>query len=169
MRIRAIATAAIAASLLLGTAGCGVITPTATLKHYNASDGVSANVGQLHVRNAFIVTNEVGDAALVTSIVNDGSSLEFLKVEVRGATTLSTQVGAYPGLTKIGVADDNPIVFYGAGVTAGQYVDVYFQYGDNEGQLIPVPVLDGTEAMYAPYAPTVAPTPTPAATDDASK
>lgn len=168
MRIRAIATAAVAATLLLGTAGCGVFTPTATLKHYDASDGVSANTGQLHIRNAFIVTNEVGDAALVSSIVNDGDSLEFLKVEVRGDTVLSTQVGAYPGLTKLGIADDNPIVFYGAGVTPGQYVDVYFQYGDNEGQLVSLPVLDGTEAMYAPYAPTVAPAPTATPADEAT-
>ncbi|MEN9740086.1 MAG: hypothetical protein RLZ72_352 [Actinomycetota bacterium] len=153
MRIRALATAAVASALLLGTAGCGVFTPTATLKHYDASDGVSANIGQLSVRNLLVVTNGSGDAALVGSIVNHGSSLEFLSVEVRGATTVSTETGAYPGNTKMGIADDNPVVLFGAGVVAGQYVDVYLQYGSNEGQLVSVPVLDGTDPLYAPYVP----------------
>ncbi len=153
MRIRAIATVAVASALLLGTAGCGVFVETATLKHYSPSDGVGVTVGDIHLRNVLVITNENGDAALVGSVVNDGTSLELVTVEVRGTTALSTQVGAYPGLTKIGIADDNPIVFYGAGVTAGEYVDVYFQYGANDGVLASVPVLDGTEAMYAPYVP----------------
>ena len=159
MRIRALATVSVATALLLGTAGCGVFVETATLKHYSPSDGVGVTVGTVHLRNVLIVTNENGDAALVGSVVNDGSSLELINVEVRGATTLSTQIGAYPGLTKIGIADDNPVVFYGAGVVSGEYVDVYFQYGANDGKLVSVPVLDGTEAFYAPYVPeTVEPT-----------
>ena len=110
MRIRALATVSVATALLLGTAGCGVFVETATLKHYSPSDGVGVTVGTVHLRNVLIVTNENGDAALVGSVVNDGSSLELINVEVRGATTLSTQIGAYPGLTKIGIADDNPMV-----------------------------------------------------------
>ncbi|MFM6968064.1 MAG: hypothetical protein ACKOWN_03910 [Microbacteriaceae bacterium] len=153
MRIRALATITVASALLLGTAGCGVFVETATLKQYSASDGVAANVGDVHFRNLLIVTNEAGDAAIVSSVVNNGSNLEFVNVEVRGATTLSTQVGAYPGLTAIGIADDNPVVFYGAGVVAGEYVDVYVQYGANDGQLVSVPVLDGTDPLYAPYVP----------------
>ena len=153
MRIRAIATVAVASALLLGTAGCGVFVETATLKPYAASDGVSATVGDVHVRNLLVITNEVGDAALVGTVVNDGTSLELVTVEVRGATELSTQVGAYPGLTKVGIADDNPVVFYGAGVIAGEYVDVYIQYGSNDGALVTVPVLDGSEPFYAPYVP----------------
>lgn len=127
---------------------------SATLKHYNATDGVAANIGDLHVRNLLVITNEVGDAAVVGNVVNNGSSLEFLTIEVRGATALSTETGAYPGNTKLGIADDNPVVFYGAGVVAGEYVDVYLQYGDHEGQLVSVPVLDGTDPLYAPYVPT---------------
>ena len=153
MRIRAIATVAVASALLLGTAGCGVFVETATLKPYAASDGVSATIGDIHLRNLLVITNEGGDAALVGSVVNDGTSLELVTVEIRGTTVLSTQVGAYPGLTKVGIADDNPVVFYGAGVVAGEYVDVYFQYGANDGQLVTVPVLDGSLAIYAPYVP----------------
>ncbi len=153
MRIRALATAVVASTLLLGTAGCGALVETATLKPYHPSDGMGVTTGDLHIRNALVVTNEAGDAALVGSIINDGTSLELVNVEIRGTTTLSTQVGAYPGLTKIGIADDNPIVFYGAGVVPGQYVDVYFQYGSFDGELLSLPVLDGTEVAYAPYVP----------------
>ena len=163
MRIRAIATVAVASALLLGTAGCGVFVESATLKHYAASDGVNVTVGDVNFRNVLIVTNDNGDAALVGSAVNEGSSLELVNVEVRGATTLSTQVGAYPGLTKVGIPDENPVVFYGAGVVSGQYVDVYFQYGSNDGQLVSVPVLGSDAALYAPYAP-VAVEPTVTAT-----
>lgn len=153
MRIRALASAAVASALVLGTAGCGVFVETATLKHYDASDGVSANVGDLAIRNLLVVTNDVGDAALVGNIVNRGTSLEFLSIEIRGTTPLQTETGAYPGNTTIGIADDNPVVFYGAGVLAGEYVEVYLQYGDNEGRLVHVPVLDGTDPLYAPYVP----------------
>lgn len=153
MRIRTIATAAVASALLLGTAGCGVFTPTATLKHYDASDGVSADIGDLHVRNLLLIANEQGDAALIGNLVNDSSSLEFLSIEVRGGTTLSAETGAYPGNTTLGITHDNPVVFFGAQVVAGEYVHVYLQYGNNEGQLISVPVLDGTDPLYAPYVP----------------
>ena len=105
------------------------------------------------MRNALVITDESGDAALVGTIVNDGDNLELVTVEVRGAATLSTKVGAYPGITKVGIADGNPIVFFGAGVVPGEYVEVYVQYGSFDGQLLNVPVLDGTEAFYAPYAP----------------
>lgn len=153
MRLRALSTALVATAILVGTAGCGVFVETATLKPYHPSDGVGVTIGDLHLRNALIITNEKGDAALVASVVNDGESFEFVNVEVRGETPLSTKVGAYPGLTKIGIADDNPVVFYGAGVVAGEYVDVYVQYGVHDGELLNVPVLDGTEPFYAPYAP----------------
>jgi hypothetical protein len=153
VRIRALATVTVATALLLGTAGCGVFVESATLKHYAASDGVNATVGDVQFRNLLIVTNENGDAAVVTSVVNAGASLELVNVEIRGATTLSTQIGAYPGLTKVGIPDENPVVFYGAGVVPGQYVDVYIQYGAKDGQLVSVPVLGSDAALYAPYAP----------------
>ena len=153
MRIRALATVIVASALLLGTAGCGVFVETATLKQYDASDGVSADIGDMHVRNALIITNEAGDAALIGSIINDGTSFELLTVEIRGTIANSTQIGIYPGLTKLGIADDNPIVLYGAGVTPGQNASVYIQYGANDGQLLSVPVLDGSLAIYAPYVP----------------
>lgn len=149
MRIRALAATAVASALLLGTAGCGVVVETATLKHYEPSDGVSANVGDLAIRNLLVITNDVGDASLVGTIVNDGSSLEFVTLEVRGTATLTAESGAYPGITTFGAATGNPVILNGVGVVAGEYVDVYVQYGGHEGQLVHVPVLDGVDPVYA--------------------
>jgi len=40
-------------------------------------------------------------------------------------------------------------------VKAGQYVDIYFQYGGQDGVSMSIPVLDGTYELYAPYAPSL--------------
>jgi hypothetical protein len=39
----------------------------------------------------------------------------------------------------------------------GQYASVYVQYGTNDGQLVSVPVLDGSLEIYAPYVPEALP------------
>lgn len=153
MRLRALATTTLAAALLAGTAGCGVLLEPATLQSYSPSDGVNAEVGDVSVRNALLVANSSGDGALVMTFVNSGDALVFVNVELRGARNLSASVAAYPGITKVGIADDNPLVFTNAEVFAGTYAEVYFQYGNFEGALATVPVLDGTEVIYAPYAP----------------
>ena len=59
MKARVAASIVLALAVAVGTAGCGFIAPQATTKHYDASDGVSGNVGQIDVRNAFIVTDGV--------------------------------------------------------------------------------------------------------------
>jgi hypothetical protein len=153
VRLRALATTTLAATLLVGTAGCGVLLEPATLQSYSPSDGVNAEVGDVSVRNALLVANSSGDGALVMTFVNSGDALVFVNVELRGARNLSASVAAYPGITKVGIADDNPLVFTNAEVFAGTYAEVYFQYGNFEGALATVPVLDGTEVIYAPYAP----------------
>jgi len=153
VRLRAFATTALAATLLVGTAGCGLLLEPATLQSYSPSDGINADVGDVGVRNALLIANTSGDGALVMTLVNSSDTLVFVNVELRGSVTLSASVAAYPGINKIGIADDNPLVFTNAEVFAGTYSEVYFQYGNFEGALVTVPVLDGTEAIYAPYAP----------------
>jgi len=153
VRLRAVTTTALAATLLLGTAGCGLLLEPATLKSYSPSDGINADIGDVSVHNALVVANDAGDGALVMTLINPGDSLVFVTVELRGEVNLSASVGAYPGINKVGIADGNPLVFPNAELVAGSYSDVYFQYGNNEGVLITVPVLDDADAVYAPYAP----------------
>ena len=171
MNIRALASTALAAALLLGTAGCGIFVDSATLKPYSAGDGLNVNVGGLQLRNVLVITDESGDASLVATIVNDTTNVQYLTVEFRTDTPIDLTVIANEGLTKVGLADDNPAIATGTALKAGQYVDIYFQYGGQDGVMMSIPVLDGTYELYAPYAPSLfvpEPVVTPSATPSAT-
>ena len=167
MNIRALATTTLAATLLLGTAGCGIFVDTATLNLYSASDGLNVDVGGLQLRNVLVITDESGDASLVFTIVNDTTNVQYLIVELRTDTPVDLTIVANEGLTKVGLADGNPAIATGTALKAGQYVDIYFQYGGQDGVTMAIPVLDGSHSLYAPYAPSLfvpEPVVTPSAT-----
>jgi len=173
VNIRALATTTLAATLLLGTAGCGIFVDTATLNPYSASDGLNVDVGGLQLRNVLVITDESGDASLVFTIVNDTTNVQYLTVELRTETPVDLTIVANEGLTKVGLADGNPAIATGTALKAGQYVDIYFQYGGEDGVTMAIPVLDGSHSLYAPYAPSlfvpepvVAPSATPSPTPE---
>lgn len=155
MNIRALATTTLAATLLLGTAGCGIFVDAATLKPYSASDGLNVDVGDLHLRNVLVVTDESGDASLVATLINNTTNVQYLTVQFRTDIPVDLTIVANEGLTKVGLADDNPAVATGTALKAGQYVDIYFQYGGQDGVTMAIPVLDGSHTLYAPYAPSL--------------
>ncbi len=155
MNIRALATTTLAATLLLGTAGCGIFVDAATLNPYSASDGLNVDVGGLQLRNVLVITDESGDASLVFTIVNDTTNVQYLTVELRTETPVDLTIVANEGLTKVGLADGNPAIATGTALRAGQYVDIYFQYGGEDGVTMAIPVLDGSHSLYAPYAPSL--------------
>ena len=167
MNIRALATTTLTATLLLGTAGCGIFVDAATLNPYSASDGLNVDVGGLQLRNVLVITDESGDASLVFTIVNDTTNVQYLTVELRTDTPVDLTIVANEGLTKVGLADGNPAIAAGTELKPGQYVDIYFQYGGQDGVTMAIPVLDGTYELYAPYAPSLfvpEPVVTPSAT-----
>lgn len=171
MNFRALAVPVIAAALLLGTAGCGVFVPTATMKQYSAGDGLNVNVGKLELRNVMVITDESGDASLVGTIVNDSTNVQYVTAQFQTATPVDVKFVAPEGITKIGIADGNPVVLRGTALTAGQYIEIYFQYGGEDGVGVSIPVWDGTNPNYAPYAPslyTPEPTPVPTPTETPS-
>ena len=155
MNIRALATTTLAATLLLGAAGCGIFVDTATLNPYSASDGLNLDVGGLQLRNVLVITDESGDASLVVTIVNDTTNVQYLTVQFRTDTPVDLTIVANEGLTKVGLADGNPAIATGTALKAGQYVDIYFQYGGQDGVTMAIPVLDGSHTLYAPYAPSL--------------
>jgi len=155
VNIRALATTTLAATLLLGTAGCGIFVDAATLKPYSASDGLNVDVGDLHLRNVLVVTDESGDASLVATLVNNTTNVQYLTVQFRTEIPVDLTIVANEGLTKVGLADDNPAIATGTALKAGQYVDIYFQYGGQDGVEMAIPVLDGSHTLYAPYAPSL--------------
>ena len=84
MRGRIASSVIVAAAVIVGTAGCDLIAPQATTYHYFASDGVSADLGDVAVRNAVVVTDKGKLGNLVVTIVNSGSSDAEITVQHEG-------------------------------------------------------------------------------------
>ena len=151
MRRRLFAPLALAFSLVLGTTGCTLNAEIATMKDYDPSDGVGTEVGELALRNIMLIINSAGDANLVMTVVNTGGEDISLRVQYTdGARQANETLGipGIPALTRIGDDPAEGIVLSGSEVVPGGLAPIYFQYADNPGELVMVPVLDGTLAEY---------------------
>ena len=159
MKARVAASIVLALAVAAGTAGCGFIAPQATTKHYDASDGVSGNVGQIDVRNAFIVTDGVGGKVgnLVVSLVNTDSKSHRVAITSAGSGS-AAYVTVEPGqVKKVGAQPDKAsssnVFLTPFDALPGSNYDVYFQYGDATGVKLQVPVLDGGLPDYKDLVP----------------
>ena len=171
MRARTMATVVVAAGILLGTSGCNLFAPQATTIHYDASDGVSGNVGDLAVRNAMLITADGENANLVVHVVNNGDDDIDLLVQYEGVdekVSKSIQVEAN-STTEIGLPGGQSVGVESLNASAGSLFPVFFQYGDLTGIELLVPVLDGTLAEYSTLVPTPAPVPTVTPTEPAAE
>jgi len=164
MNIRKFATVAVAASLLLGTAGCTFITPTASRIDYAPSDGTQATL-----------QNGNGHAALFGSLVNRGVSSTSVKLQYTDATTNEKKEVFYTLLPQqkldFGYNGASALNF-NLGGKPGQTVTVFVVAGTETGVAMNVPVLDGTLSEYSDLvkmiggsAPAVSATPTPTPTN----
>lgn len=154
MKARLAASAALALGIAIGASGCSMLTYQATTEPYDASDGVGVNVGDLHLRNVLVVSDDGVDGTLVLTIVNDGADDVELGVQVADGETQTISVDA--GATvAFGVADEDeldvvpPLVLEGIDTKPGALLPIYFQYGSAEGIEKEVPVLDGRLPEYA--------------------
>jgi hypothetical protein len=121
------------------------------MKDYDPSDGVGTEVGELALRNIMLIINSAGDANLVMTVVNTGGEDISLRVQYTdGARQANETLGipGIPALTRIGDDPAEGIVLSGSEVVPGGLAPIYFQYADNPGELVMVPVLDGTLAEY---------------------
>jgi hypothetical protein len=153
VRARAAASVAVAALLAGGLAGCNFVTPQATLDQYAPTDGVNATIGDLALRNVLAITEDGSDVNLVLVAANTSGDDIDLTIQADGA---DAELVVEPGQSTIG--DDEQLVLAGVDVTVGSLVDIYFQYGDEPGKRVRVPVLDGTLSEYADLVPTAEPT-----------
>jgi hypothetical protein len=94
-------------------------------------------------------------------VVNSGESAHSLNVQFTGATGKVTQkVTVKAGSTTAFGTKDAPLIPMDAiSAAPGSLFPVFFQYGDQTGIQLLVPVLDGTLSPYATLIPTAAPTP----------
>ncbi|GAB3616364.1 hypothetical protein GCM10027416_09210 [Okibacterium endophyticum] len=154
MKARFLASAAVAAAVILGTSACGLVAPQATTLEYDASDGVSATVGTIKILDAVVVSDDGVDGNLVFTAVNTGSA-HMLQVQYEsgsGTETIDVMV------------DENATVGFGGDTTdavllpdidsiPGSLLDIYFQYGQESGVEARVPVLDGEQKQYSTFVP----------------
>lgn len=169
MKARVAASVVLALAVAFGTAGCGLVAPQATTKHYDASDGVSGSVGTIDVRNAIIVTDAAGGTvgSLVVTLVNTGSTAQRVAVTAGDQSTEPAYVTVDAGQTKqVGTepeSDSGNVFFTPFSALPGSLYPVFFQYGSQTGVQLQVPVLDGGLSEYKDLVPPT-PTPTPTAT-----
>jgi hypothetical protein len=153
VKARLAASAVLAVGLVLGASGCSMLTYQATTEHYDPSDGVSADVGDLDLRNILVVSEDGEDGNLVMTVVNTGDEDAELGVQVGegGGQTLIVEVEA--GATVSLGGDEEPLLLEGIDTEPGSLVPIFFQYGSAEGIEKLVPVLDGRLPEYADLTP----------------
>lgn len=160
MKARVATTVALALAVAFSTAGCGLVAPQATTKHYDASDGVSGNVGTVDVRNAIIVTDAkdgtVGN--LVVTLVNTGDKSQRVAITAGDEGSSAAEVTVKPGQVKqLGQDPENGgpsnVLIPEFTAKPGSLFPVYFQYGDQTGVNLKVPVLDGGLPEYSSLVP----------------
>ena len=153
MNTRRLASVALAAVVVLSTAGCSMISPQATTISYSAAEGVNiTHSAPLKVRNALFVANEKGtEANFLAAIVNDTDTDETLLVGVEG-TTQRVPVAAHSTVS-LGFDGAEPLLFTGLSATPGTAVRTTFQSGTGEAVEDRVPVLDGTLSYLKDFVP----------------
>ena len=151
MRRRLFAPLALALSVAVGATGCTLTAEIATMKEYDPSDGVGTEVGELALRNIMLITNDEGDANLVMTVVNSGGDDVQLTIQITEGSNrknATLEIAAAPALTRVGDDPSAGVILSGNEIQAGGLVPVYFQYANFPGELVMVPVLDGTLPEY---------------------
>jgi hypothetical protein len=164
VKARIAASVVLAAALMLGTAGCSFFAPQATLKHYDPSDGVGTTVGDIKVRNALLVTGENEDeSSLLINLVNVGDKGVTLLVQFEGEDGKSDSTVRVPAgdVVSFGAEGEEQFVLSGISAKPGDLLPIWFQYGDETGKQLLVPVLDNSLLEYSELTPSPTPTETP--------
>jgi hypothetical protein len=183
VRRRIAATAVLAVGLALGLGGCTFLAPTATAIQYDPSDGVSLNLGDLQVRNAFVIAPKGTDANFIGALINNGGKTITVGLQYTSHTDGKSTVVTDAVKLKSGqvVSFGNPgvpqLVFRGADAKPGALLKIFIVYKNASGAVttsgknLLLPVLDGSQSYYNGLAPSplpATPTPTPTATAPAT-
>lgn len=175
MNIRAFLAVGLAVAVATGTAGCNLIQPQATTKHYDASDGVGVTLGNLDVRNMMALTDNEGEtASLMFALVNASSSPIDLHLwyNSNGARTEIPTITVDPTTQPLGFGGPGQpqLVLDKIGAVPGAVIEITLQAGDAATRLVQVPVLNTALPEYNGLEPSpvttpqASPTPTPTST-----
>ncbi|WP_157009244.1 hypothetical protein [Agromyces laixinhei] len=153
MKARLAASAALAIGIALGASGCSMLTYQATTEKYDASDGVSVDVGELDIRNVLVVSDDGVDGTLVMTVVNNGTDDVSLDVQFGGGDSQSIKVEAGSevvlGVDEVQGTDEvEPVVLEDIDTLPGAFLPMFFEYSGAEGVEKAIPVLDGRLPEY---------------------
>ncbi len=159
MKARLAASAALALGIVIGGSGCAMLTYQATTEPYDASDGVSTDVGELELRNILVISDHGVAGNLVMTVVNNGTEDRELTVEYGDGGEAEPIEIAAGSTVAFGVDDAEstdvlkPVLLPTIDTMPGALIPLYFQYEGAEGSEIQVPVLDGTLPEYRALVP----------------
>lgn len=155
MKIRTASSLALAAGLVLGMTGCGLMAPQATTEAYAPSDGIDVNVGDVNLRNVLLIADESGENFnVVFSAVNSTASPAELSIDFQGEGSQARAEFTVPeGVAAFGNPDGEvaPVLITIPGLAAGATIGAYFQIPGADEVQYDVPVLDGTLEEYRDY------------------
>lgn len=151
MKARLAASAALAFGIAIGGSGCAMITYQATTEQYDPSDGVSADLGSLAIRNMLVVSEDGEEGNMVLSVTNSSTEDATLELQVAGE---SVEVEVLAGQTvSPGAGDLEPVLVERLDAEVGGLVPVFLTTEGAEGREIGVPVLDGRLPEYEDLVP----------------
>lgn len=146
---RKFATVVIAAGVILGTAGCNMISPVASIEQYAPSDGAQADLGKVAARNFLLLTHGEHHRWLIGTIVNTGledQQLTLTYPEAGANKTVSITLAAgqkfdlgYNGTSALMIDTETP---------AGALFPITLAANGQEPIALGVPAMDGTLAEY---------------------
>lgn len=160
---RLVSAAAVGAVVVLTAAGCNFISPQATTKQYDASDGTSVNVGDIQVRNAIALTASEGDggtASLSMVVLNTSDEAAEVSFEYPTTDGKKTQTVDVDGSSQVSLGTEpgqDQFLMESLDSDPGALVTIFVQHGTETGKSFVVPVLTGALGEYA----TLLPSPTP--------
>lgn len=150
MAISKFAAVAVAASVLLGTAGCTFMSPIASQIDYAPADGSQATLETLKVRNFVYLTNGT-NSALTGSIVNPGLETKILKIQYTDALVAETKevtLTVNPGQRIDLGYNGGQALAINLGGKPGGIVRINVSEASGTPVELRVPVLDGTFDFY---------------------
>jgi hypothetical protein len=170
VKARRAASIALAAALLIGTAGCTLTAVQGTQVPYQPSDGTAATIGDIDLRNVLGLSDDGKSVALLLTVINNGSSEETINLQYETAEGKKTQKIKVDGDSSLGIGgeDQESLTLRGLNVQVGGLLPIYVQYGDEQGKQLQVPILDGELEAYSNLLPRPLPTFTPRPTESAT-
>lgn len=163
MKVRVAASVVLAVGVAVATAGCGFLTPQETTRiTQSTSFGVEGDVGDIHIRNAYLVVKGK-QATLIATFVNKGDSGQTLTVQPNASADDTQSLHVGEGDPTV-IGPEQRLQWDDLKVSAGSLFPVFFTYADKTGVTLDLPVLTGDFKINSTLTPTPVPTQTATAT-----